>query len=79
MEDLAQVQCDVDLIVLRATGQGWALPPALRAIDGVARRVCLVAVGSYTDVTVLALDCLVGISAGHRTPNQLAVEVLSGA
>lgn len=53
---LAQVQCDVDLIVLRATGQGWALPPALRAIDGVAHRVCLVAVGGYTDVTVLALQ-----------------------
>lgn len=53
---LAQVQCDVDLIVLQATGQGWALPPALRAVDSVAHRVCLVAVGSCTDVTVLALQ-----------------------
>lgn len=53
---LAQVQRDVDLIVFQATGQGWALPPALRAIDGVAHRVCLVAVGSCTDVTVLALQ-----------------------
>lgn len=53
---LAQVQRDVDLIVLRAAGQGWALPPAFGPIDGVAHRVCLVAVGSYTDVTVLALQ-----------------------
>lgn len=53
---LAQVQRDVDLIVLQATGQGWALPPALGAIDRVAHWVCLVAVGSCTDVTVLALQ-----------------------
>lgn len=53
---LAQVQRDVDLIVLQATGQGWALPPALGAIDRVAHRVCLVTVGSCTDVTVLALQ-----------------------
>lgn len=52
---LAQVQGDVDLIVLQAAGQWWALPPALCAVNGIAHRMCLVAVGGCADVTVLAL------------------------
>lgn len=52
---LAQVQGDVDLIVLQAAGQWRALPPALCAVDGVAHGVCPVAVCSRADVTVLAL------------------------
>lgn len=52
---LPQVQGDVDLVVLRAAGQRRALPPALRAVDGIARGVRPVAVGSRADVTVLAL------------------------
>ena len=52
---LAQVQGDVDLIVLQAARQWWALPPALRAVNGVAHRVRPVAVCSRADVAVLAL------------------------
>ena len=52
---LAQVQGDVDLVVLQAPGQWWALPPALRAINGIAHGVSPVAAGSRADVAVLAL------------------------
>lgn len=52
---LAQVQGDVDLVVLQAAGQWWALPPALCAVDSIAHGVRLVAVGGCADVTVLAL------------------------
>lgn len=78
---LAQVQGDVDLIVLQAAGQRWALPPALRAVDSIAHGVRLVAVGGCADVTVLALggrsrqmvekgwDCLSPpLTLPHHTP-----------
>lgn len=52
---LSQVQGDVHLVVLRAAGQGRALPPPLRAIDGVGDGVGAVTVPFAADVTVLTL------------------------
>lgn len=52
---LSQVQRDVDLVVLGVAGQRRALPPPLRAIDGVGDGVGTVAVALAADVAVLAL------------------------
>lgn len=52
---LSQVQRNVDLVVLSAAGQGRALPPALRPVDGVGDGVGAVAVGLAADVAVLTL------------------------
>lgn len=55
MSYLSQVQRNVDLVVLSAAGQGRALPPALRPVDGVGDGVGAVAVGLAADVAVLTL------------------------
>lgn len=52
---LSQVQGDVHLVVLGAAGQRGALPPPLRAVNGVGDGVGTVALALATDVTVLAL------------------------
>lgn len=52
---LSQVQGNVHLVVLGAAGQRGALPPPLRAINGVGDGVGAVAVALAADVTVLAL------------------------
>lgn len=52
---LTQVQRDVYFIVPQSPGERWALPPALRAVDGVAHRMGFPWVIGIAVVTVLAL------------------------
>lgn len=52
---LSEVQGDVHLVVLGAAGQGRALPPSLRPVDGVGDGMGAVAVALGADVAVLAL------------------------
>lgn len=52
---LAQVQGDIQLVVLGAAGQGGALPPSLSPVDGVGDGVGAVTVVLTANVTVLPL------------------------
>lgn len=52
---LSEVQGDVHLVVLRAAGQGGALPPSLRPVHGVGDGVSAVAVALAANVAVLSL------------------------
>lgn len=56
MELLAQVDGEVDLVVLHAPGQRRALPPGLRPVDRVLGRVALLRVRGVAEVADLALD-----------------------
>lgn len=58
MEFLIEVDREVDFIVLHATGQWGTLPPVLRTVDGVLRRVILVRIGRITHIANLSLDDL---------------------
>ena len=55
LTDLSEVQGDVDLVELSASGQRRALPPPLGSVDGVGDGVGAFAVVLTADVTILAL------------------------
>lgn len=75
MSYLSQVQRDVHLIVLGVAGQRRALPPALRAIDGVGDGVGAVVVPPAADVAVLTLKRHVDVNNALMKANgMLAAE-----
>lgn len=59
MELLSEVDRQVDLVVLHAPGKWRTLPPVLRSVDGIFRRVAFVRVTWFTYVANLSLDNLV--------------------
>lgn len=58
VEFLTEVDREVDFVVLHTTGQRGTLPPVLRTVDGVLRRVILVRIGRITHIANLSLDDL---------------------
>lgn len=54
--NLAQVDGEIDLVVLHAAGERRALPPGLHAVHGVLRRVLLHVIVRVAEVAHLGID-----------------------